>query len=32
MFDLGVKYSYVFGGGNFEKGPSIEITLGSITF
>ncbi len=32
MFDLGVKYSYVFGGSNFEKGPSIEITLGSITF
>mgnify|MGYP001159524371 FL=1 len=32
MFDLGVKYSYVFGISDFEKGPSIEITLGSITF
>mgnify|MGYP001161155380 FL=1 len=32
MFDLGVKYAYVFGVSDFEKGPSVEITLGSITF
>ena len=32
MFDLGVKYSYVFGFSDFEKGQSIEITLVSITF
>ena len=27
MFDLGVKYAYVFGVSDFEKGPSVEITL-----
>ena len=32
MFDLGLKYAYVFGVSNFKKGPNIEITLGSITF
>ena len=32
MFDLGLKYAYVFGVSNFEKGSNIEITLGSITF
>ena len=32
IFDLGVKYSYVFGVSDLDNGPSIEVTLGSITF
>jgi hypothetical protein len=32
IFDLGVKYSYVFGVNDLDKGPSVEVTLGSITF
>ena len=32
MFDLGIKYAYVFGVSDFEKRPNVEITLGSITF
>lgn len=32
MFDLGIKYSYVYGVNGLEKGPSLEISLGSITF
>ncbi|MEL0008356.1 MAG: hypothetical protein VW741_00650 [Flammeovirgaceae bacterium] len=32
MFDLGIKYAYVYGVNDLEKGPSLEISLGSITF
>ena len=32
MFDLGIKYAYVYGVSDLEKGPSLEISLGSITF